>query len=545
MNFKQKTIVEPGTQKLAHLETELEQGLIKIPQFQRDFVWGEVKAAALIDSVVKGFPIGSFIYWKTDERLREVRNLGRVIFPEATPGERVNYVLDGQQRLTSLVAALLGLEVELKDKKKLDFSKLQVILGQENVEDAIVVTEIPEGNTFTTIPLKEIWARNGPAYDSCTGADKEFRDHVSLKLMTYEVPKTTLLNADLTQATEVFSRINTGGQDLSVFEIMVAKTYSPDDNFDLVDKSDEIMAEIQTTGFGTIEPINIVQLISIMLSGECKKSNILSLAKKDFITAWPLAINAIKRSIDFIKDDLGIPASRLLPYSALIVPISFIFTKLEKKRLTVKQKRHLKDFFWRAGWSSRYSSGADSKLSKDCKDLLLILQKKSPRFEWSDSIVAENLKDEWFSAGNAFSKTIIALLASLKPEKYDVGGLVNVRNDGLLRANSVNFHHVFPKAFLKKKGFEYWQVNQIANISLVDEFLNKNIIRAKKPSKYFSDFEDGNDDLERIMQTHLIDVYYEGESDCAAVWTDNYVGFIDERVDAIINELKSRVIEAS
>ena len=111
-------MLKQALQSLRHLMTEIENGQIKIPQFQRDYVWNVEKAADLIDSVIRGYPIGSLIYWRTADRLREVRNLGRLEFPEVAQGERVNYVLDGQQRLTSILAALYGLKVNIKDGLK-------------------------------------------------------------------------------------------------------------------------------------------------------------------------------------------------------------------------------------------------------------------------------------------------------------------------------------------------------------------------------------------------------------------------------------------
>src|SRR4051812_17691687 len=91
---------------------EIEKGLVKIPQFQRDFVWDKEKAAGLIDSVLKGYPIGTFILWKTKERLRSVRNLGGIILPETPKGDFVLYILDGQQRMTSLFTVFKGLTIE-------------------------------------------------------------------------------------------------------------------------------------------------------------------------------------------------------------------------------------------------------------------------------------------------------------------------------------------------------------------------------------------------------------------------------------------------
>ncbi len=87
---------EPQSISFSTLLNDIEQGLIKIPQFQRDFVWTKEKSALLLDSMLKGFPIGTFILWKTRESLRTVRNLGDASLPDTPEGEFIQHVLDGQ-----------------------------------------------------------------------------------------------------------------------------------------------------------------------------------------------------------------------------------------------------------------------------------------------------------------------------------------------------------------------------------------------------------------------------------------------------------------
>lgn len=77
---------EPISQTFTGLISDIEKGQIKIPQFQRDFVWDIKKSSKLMDSVIKGYPIGTFIFWKTKERLRSVRNLGNFKLPEPPRG---------------------------------------------------------------------------------------------------------------------------------------------------------------------------------------------------------------------------------------------------------------------------------------------------------------------------------------------------------------------------------------------------------------------------------------------------------------------------
>ncbi|GGM40454.1 hypothetical protein GCM10011351_28280 [Paraliobacillus quinghaiensis] len=67
---------DPQSITFSTLIHDIDKGIIKIPQFQRDFVWSKEQSAKLLDSIIKGYPIGTFIVWETDERLRSIRNIG-------------------------------------------------------------------------------------------------------------------------------------------------------------------------------------------------------------------------------------------------------------------------------------------------------------------------------------------------------------------------------------------------------------------------------------------------------------------------------------
>ena len=533
-----------GTQKLQHLQTDLEKGRIKLPQFQRDYVWDIEKSAALIDSVLRGFPVGDLIYWHTDDRLREVRNLGRLEFPDADKDEKVHYVLDGQQRLTSIISALLGLTVTLKHGTKIDFSRLLVHLNPTDPESAIVRHDFPEDEDGACcVPLMQLWSRRGREYDSCRDKLREARDDLSTRLVTFEIPKVTLEDADLSIATEVFSRINTSGLELTVFEIMVARTYDPRKTFDLVEKFDEFSEELRDANYESFGSTDILQLISLMLKDDCKKKTILSLDKKSFIETWPEAVEAVKAAVDHVKTSFRVPVSRLLPYSSLLIPISLFFHGNHLRPPNREQAALLEDFFWKAGWSERYSSSSDSKLAQDKKTIKRFLKGKLVRFDWVENVDVDNCRDAAFSTSQAFSKTILALLATLHPEKYSNGDLVNLQNDWMRRANSMNFHHIFPKTHLKREHKEDWEINRVLNISLVDDFLNKRVIRGRAPSDYMEDFKEENDYFKKTMQTHGIRTQLRPRSkrNSAAIWSDDYDRFIDERAEDVVKLLKSKL----
>src|SRR5438105_1184965 len=129
---------EPKSVTFTSLFAEIENGTIKIPQFQRDFVWSKGRSAKLLDSIVKGYPIGTFILWKTSERLRAIRSLGGVSLPDTPKGDAVKYVLDGQQRLTSLFVSLEGLTIKREEQDE-DFSQFWVDLIVNEDEEIVLL----------------------------------------------------------------------------------------------------------------------------------------------------------------------------------------------------------------------------------------------------------------------------------------------------------------------------------------------------------------------------------------------------------------------
>ena len=99
------------------------------------------KSTGLIDSIIKGYPIGTFIFWATKDRLRSVRELGNITLPAAKDGDVVSFVLDGQQRLTSLFASLKGLQIRRASGKEEDFANIYVDLLAKP-DEQIVITDL-------------------------------------------------------------------------------------------------------------------------------------------------------------------------------------------------------------------------------------------------------------------------------------------------------------------------------------------------------------------------------------------------------------------
>jgi len=531
-------VLENGDKKYSSLLEEVETGQIKIPQFQRQFVWDISSSAKLIDSILKGYPIGTFIFWRTNERLRAIRNIGNIKLIEPKDGEYVNYVLDGQQRITSVFAALKGQQIERDNGKFEDFSKIYIDLDVD-IDEKIVITDINDKKEHTYIKLTDLMYEKGRVlYNKYPDEYGEKIDKYKEIIQSYLFRGVNLKDAEIDVATEVFTRLNVGGKDLSLFEIMVAKTYDHEKAFDLYEKFQELKQELQPSKYDTISSATVLQLISILIKKECTRKVILKLSKEEFIDKWDDATECLKSAVDFFRS-YGIPVSRLLPYNALLVPFSYFFYK-HKTNPTGEVKEKLEDFFWRVSLGYRYSSAVESKLANDIEKIDKIINNELPKYEWSIDISPENLRnDGYFSTGRSFIKAILCLYAMQKPKSFDNHLDVNIDNSWLKIANSKNYHHFFPKSYMEKnqQHWEYWQYNNILNITIVDGYLNKNKIRAKAPSVYMKSFSEDNSALEETMKTHLID-----DLNSFGVWSDDYERFFNERAKIVSKELYKKII---
>lgn len=527
---------EQHSYKFTSLLNDIEQGLIKIPQFQRNFVWSKEQSAKLMDSIIKGYPIGTFILWKTKERLRSIRNIGGVDLPDTPKGDFIQYVLDGQQRMTSLYASLKGVIIERENKNE-DFSEIYLDLLVSEEEEDIIITDIADKESGSYIKLTELL--NG-GLSLAKKFDEKYHDKLdeySKRIATYDFPAILIKNSSIDIATDIFTRINIGGKTLSVFEIMVAKTFDNEKNFDLSEKYDELIDNLSNVDYETISDATVLQTVSICLVKECSKKHILSLDKQKFINAWEDVTDAIERTVDYFRSFYRIPVSQLLPYNALIIPFAYYFYHHKDKPIG-KQKEYLQDYFWRSSLSERFSSGMETKLAQDIKRIDIILDGRLPQYDQEIDISPDSIiKSGWFSAGRSYIKGILCLLAYQQPLSFIDNSVVTINNSWLKQANSKNYHHFFPSAYLKKKGKDEFYINHILNITIVDDFLNKNKIKAKAPSQYMTEFRRLNPTLEETMKTHLIN-----DLDEFGIWENDYDAFFEKRAVAISNELSKRII---
>lgn len=174
------------------------------------------------------------------------------------------------------------------------------------------------------------------------------------RLHTYQFSVILIQDAPIDVATEIFTRINVSGQPLSVFEIMVAKTYDHETGFDLAERYKALRTRLEAVDYGTISPPALLQLAGLLMVGQCQKQDILRLNTTEFRKTWPRVEDAVESACDYFRSYFRIPVSKLLPYAALIVPFGYYFAKSDREPRG-EQRKWMRELFWRISLSGRYT----------------------------------------------------------------------------------------------------------------------------------------------------------------------------------------------
>lgn len=536
---------ENHNKKYESLFVEIDTGQIKLPMFQREFVWDKEQSAKLIDSILKGFPIGTFIFWKTREELRTYKDVGNHKLPETPKGDYVQYILDGQQRITSLYAIRKGIRIT-KDGKKIDYKDIFIDLFASTEKEEAIVSPERDGSEGSGRYISVHRVLTSQVSDLLDEFEKDNLRKIEFykgRLVNYDFSTITIKDYPIEIACEIFSRINTAGKSLTVFEIMVAKTYDESKNFDLADRyevlrdgSDEEKRCLSEAKFDTIPASLVMQSVSALIKRAVRGRDILTIKRDEFIEKWQPMTESLFSAIDFVRSELRIPVSQLLPYPAVLIPLTYFFFKTNNKKPTKKQGRYLDQFYYWCGATERYSSSSDSKITDDFNKMDKIAGGEQPEYPAQElSVTKETIAQTYFSTGNSFCKSILSLLVYNQPRSFDTNGIVILDNTNLKISSSRNYHHFFPKKYLENNNKEA-EPNLIANITLIDGYSNKHKIGKKAPSDYIAAFAEENSQMENTLKSHLISDLSE-----FGIKENDYNLFIDKRSAEIASSLTEKL----
>lgn len=461
-------------------------GDIRIPAFQRGYVWLPTQVAFLLDSLYKGYPVGTLFLWNTSSRLKNEKMLGNFELPPPKKDYPVNYVLDGQQRITSIFSVF---QTELQPSGNLEWTNVYYDIASENTpqESCFFALEPEEVDISRHFPMNTLF--DSVKYREATSMFSQEQvvsiDRLQERFKEVFLPVQEYSSDERERVAIVFERINRAGTELDTYQLLTAWSWSED--FDLQEKLENLSAEVAPFGFKSIgaDKDLVLKCFSGYISGDTSPGAILNLTGDQIRNSYVSVKEGLKGAIDFLRKELNVLSYEIMPYPAMIVSLTKFFATDYKSgfKITDKQRKSLIAWFWRCNLSRRYSAGVGKAHSSDIKELTLLKHDENHLI----TLGVPDIDVEWFmfnlfNINTINSRTFVLMLASCNPVSFISGAKVNLEMV-LKSANKNEFHHIFPKSYLGGLGEENNAINCLSNICFLSSSDNQSI-KDKSPSVY-------------------------------------------------------------
>lgn len=527
---KQITLENP---KVNNLVKRIEAGEVKIPPLQRPFVWEQNQIIDLLESIYKEYPIGSILWWETSETLPAERNIAGFKLPQRPESHPFYYVLDGQQRLSSLYGVFCTdrtVDETEEEEYKVDHSIFDIYFDCDE-KKFVSVENKQVGKTYVALKALFDPAKYAEALMAAPSAVRTVISNLYEKFTNYEVPIVVTKKRDFSEVGMIFERVNNTGTRLDLFDLMVAVTWTPD--FHLQKEFKGIHEILKKKNFDGIKDKVILQSLSAILLESCRTAVITTLKGQVIRDNIGVLKESLKKAIDYLSTQLKVKSRAVLPHAHQVVPLCYFFSKINTP--TAEQVKVINKWFWKTSFSNRYSAGTDKNVDEDIslfKDLV-----ENDNHGCFDSlkyaVTSEQLRNTRLMKSNPFSRAFIVLLANKAPKNLVNGSIVDT-GIALSAFNKKEYHHIFPEAFLERKHVDSEKIGTLCNFCLLPADSNK-LVSDKAPSDYFQTLvpkSSYKDILESNLLPIKVDIYKK----------DDYEDFLIERSKKIIDFLDELLV---
>ncbi len=522
--------------KVDNLMNFIESGTIALPELQRPFVWDSIKARDFIDSLYKGLPAGFIVLWD----IYEANGFKPINLDQKSSPKYL--VVDGQQRLTSLFSIIKNKKVLMKNgheiKIKISFNPLEEKFEvcnpaiEKDVRWIPDITEVfikPSTFNFITDYFQKLKEKQ-IEFD----LDLVSKRIERLKnIITYDFSVMELSN-DLNpeQVSEIFVRINSKGQKLnqSDFILTLMSVYWQEGKKQL-ESFCQNNSEASKNLIG-LEPLpeQLVRTIVglafrrgrlnyayLTLKGRDFENKIIdeALREKNFDKLKDAQSKALNLSnwFDFIKiiHSSGFITEKMISSKVAFFVCYCIYLFGKEYKIDYKElETSIAKWFVMSLISQRYTGSFESQVEDDLKNI-----QKENFLNFIDEQIRINLTEDFWTiqlpeklkTSSNLNFAYLTYLASLVKSNTKIifsnVYLKDYLSQPHIKKQTLDIHHIFPKNFLKKKGKNRKEINQVANLIYI-EYKDNLRIKDKQPREYFPElvekYEKG--EFERIYSIY-------------------------------------------
>ena len=573
--------------QLPKILTDIVAGKIQLPDFQRGWVWDDSHIQSLLVSIGRSFPVGAVMLLETGGEVRfQVRPIENVTLRSPFP-EAGQLILDGQQRLTTLTQVLaLNEPVKTRTskgkaiKRHYYFHIPTALEGPERLEDALLAVDESrqvKSNFGRKVdldlssrelecqklyfPCNQIlnwseWLQDLNRFNGQElGQFLSFQRQVLDVFSSYEVPIIELKKETSKEAVcLVFEKVNTGGVQLSVFELITA-SYAAD-GYNLRDDwygsklrsvesrrdrlaEEPLLSQVESTDF--LQAITLLHTLekrrADLVSGKQGKQVTPVSAKRSAVLELPLSAykqwankmeSGFRLAAQFLKKQ-SFYAVRELPYRTQIVPLAAVMAELQERWLEPRIYDKLAQWFWCGILGELYGGAVETRIANDLEELLLWIKDDSriPRTVGDASFQPERLDRLTTRLSAAYKGINVLVLRERARDFFWKGTVKELDEQGI----SLDIHHIFPRAWCEGKGVPKQRYDTIVNKTPISYKANR-MIGGSAPSAYLHKLQNHSqvqlDDggMDDILKSHCIPP--------EQLRADDFDGFYNQRKQALL-----------
>ena len=550
---------------LRKLLDDADNGKIQLPDFQRGWVWDEDRIKGLLASISRGFPIGAIM---TLEAGGEIRLKSRTIegAEEKLENSPDEFLLDGQQRLTSLYQSLLHegpvdthdnrgqrikrwYYVDMLVAMDSDIDREEAIIsvpedrietrnfGRERVRDLssrenefqqhMIPTERLLDSMDWLFGYNDYWqARNG---EHPSGSLIEFRNGFNQSVLSafteYALPVIRLDKETPKEAVcTVFEKVNTGGVTLSMFELVTASFAAQDEDFSLREDWEARRKRLHDK-YGALQGIGgdqFLQAVALLTTQQrrrraveqglnripainCRKNDILDLDVSDY-RDWADRVEAgFVNAAKFLSRQF-VFTNRDVPYTTQLVPLAALYVELGGELEPDNANERLERWFWSGIFGETYGGAIETQYGLDLAQVAAWVRSGSiPTMVNEANFVPERLLS-LRTRNSAAYKGLYALQMKSHAADWRTG---NPLSFAVWYQENIDIHHIFPKRWCEEDASPRIPprlYNSIINKTPIDAGTNRRI-GGNAPSDYLrrlqQDIRVGR--LNQVLESHWID----------------------------------------
>lgn len=479
-----------GEARVSDLIRDIQLGEFTLPEFQRGYVWNRQQVRGYLNSLYRNYPTGSFLIWKTPQppKLR-----GDVVIEE---NRFYQLVLDGQQRLTSLYALIVGTPPPFYEGETLFFNlHFNVVSEEFKYYKATEMKNKPEW-----IPVTGFFKQGLAAFlQEVAALEPTTRDfyYANMSKLTalgritdYLYHYQTLNETRMDRVVEIFNLVNSSGTELSKSDLALAHICSlwPEAREEFRN-AQRRFAEMKFS-FGLDF---FTRCTTTVATGSALYEPLYKTSIERVRTAWPAVIRALEYLLNVLRGDAYIDDADTFPSQAVLVPlVAYLAAGGRASFDSEAQKRSFLHWMYAAMMWGRYSGSSESKLQADVE----ALKDADPPARLRDNLVADRgrikvePKDlEGAGAQSPFFPMTYVVARSRGAIDWFRGTALYQKAIG--QSFGLEAHHLFPQALLYKAKYNSADrgdkrlVNEVANLVFLTKSANLGIA-SKKPQVYLA-----------------------------------------------------------